>query len=359
QGVVEELTRIVAFVEQAAVECLAAHNVERQVWADLLSLGGRLLGEFFRLAGHGDVGDTIELPEGHHLQRLPQLHARAYHSVFGVFEIFRAVYGSREGQKIELVPLDARLNLPASDYSYLLQDWSQALNTEHAFSKTAETLSRILKLSLPVDSLERINHQMAQSVEGFRESRPAPDPQEEGEILVVTADNKGIPMRRPEGEKANKKQMATVGCVYTVNPKIRTPEEVVAALFREPQKGKETGQAPEPHAQQKRVWSSLSYARHDRQVDSEEEVLTWMNREVTLRRRKGQVLACLTDGERRLRIDSRNYLPEDMVWILDLLHVSEYVWDAAYLFHPEGSDAVSKFVRERLLRILKGEVGYV
>lgn len=367
---VQELERIVAFVHGAAAEGVTAHEVEGRLWTDLLGLGRRLLGEFFRLAGNGDVGETIELPEGRLLNRLPQLHARVYHSVFGLFELRRAAYGSREGQKIELVPLDARLNLPESDFSYLLQDWSQALDTEHAFSKTAETLSRILKLSLPVDSLERINRQMAQSVEGFRESRPAPDPKEEGEILVVTADNKGIPMRRPadqkpagcrrkKGEKANKKQMATVGCVYTVNPKIRTPEEMVAALFREPQKGKQTGDKPEPHAQQKRVWSSLSYARPDRQVNSEEEVLTWMNREVTLRRREGQVLVCLTDGERRLRIDSRNHLPEDMVWILDLLHVSQYVWDAAYLFHPEGSDAASKFVRERLLRILRGEVGYV
>jgi hypothetical protein len=27
--------------------------------------------------------------------------------------------------------------------------------------------------------------------------------------------------------------MATVGAVYTVDPKIRTPEQVVAALFRD------------------------------------------------------------------------------------------------------------------------------
>jgi hypothetical protein len=36
--------------------------------------------------------------------------------------------------------------------------------------------------------------------------------------------------RRKKGEKANKKQMAAVGCVYTVDRKVRIAEEVVAAL---------------------------------------------------------------------------------------------------------------------------------
>jgi len=366
QGLVQELERLRAFVEAAAVEGTAADEVERQVWEGVLVLGRQLLGEFFRLAGSGDLGTTIELPAGRSLNRLPELHARSYRSIFGVFELLRAVYGSREGQKIELAPLDARLNLPESDYSYVLQDWSQALDTEHAFSKTAETLSRILKLSLPVDSLERINRQVAQSVEGFRESRPAPDSKEEGEILVVTADNKGIPMRRPakqrpagcrrkKGEKANQKQMATVGCVYTVDPHLRTADDVVVALFREPLRRK----PPEPHAQQKRVWSSLSVARQGQRVDSEEEVLTWMNQEVLRRRREGQVLTWLSDGERRLKADCQKYLPKDMVWILDILHVSEKLWKAAYLFHREGSDEARDFVRERLLRILQGEAGYV
>ncbi len=40
----------------------------------------------------------------------------------GSFELSRRVYGTREGQKIEWVPLDQRLQLPESKFSYLLQD---------------------------------------------------------------------------------------------------------------------------------------------------------------------------------------------------------------------------------------------
>ena len=69
----------------------------------------------------------------------------------------RAVYGTREGQTIEWVPLDQRLQLPESGYSYVLQDWDQALGVEHAFSRIDETISMILGFHQPDDSLERMN----------------------------------------------------------------------------------------------------------------------------------------------------------------------------------------------------------
>lgn len=366
QGLLEHVERMRTFVEKAATEGMAAHEVELRLWDDVLALGRQFMGEYFRLAGAGDLGATVKLSDGRTVGRLPASHVRRYRSIFGPFELARVVYGGREGQKIELAPLDTRLNLPASDYSYVLQDWSQLLDCEHAFAKTAELLSRILHLGLPVDSLERINQQMAGSVEGFRASQPGPDPLAEGEILVVTTDNKGIPMRRPadpnpagcrrkKGQKANKKQMATVGCVYTVDPKIRPPQEVVAALFREPSGPKDKS----PQARQKQVWSSLSYIRDGQAVDSQERVFDWMDAEVAVRRWPGQMLVYLSDGERRLRVDGQKHLPEETVWILDLLHVSEKVWNAAYLFYPEASIEAATFVRQRLLRLLQGQVGYV
>lgn len=48
-----------------------------------------------------------------------------------------------------------------------------------------------------------------------------------------------------------------------------------------------------------------------------------------------------------------------IVCILDLYHVLERLWSAAYCFHPEGSDQAQRFVAERLRRLLEGEVGYV
>jgi hypothetical protein len=371
---VKELTGmaddLATFVRQAAVEGTAAHEVEKGVWQRVLAMGRQATGHFLQMQGDGDVGESIEMPDGEEFNRLPEPHRRTYHSIFGPFTLSRFVYGTREGQRIGFVPLDARLELPESEYSYVLQDWAGTLSVEHAFARTAQTLETILGLSLPVDSLERMNRKMAESVEGFRSSLAKPPAEEEGEILVVTADGKGIPMRRPadqrpvgarrkKGEKANKKQMATIGCVYTVDAKHRTPEDVVEALFRE-RPARQPHESTEPVARHKRLWSSLTYDEGDTHVDAETEVFTWMAQEAGARRRDGQPMACLMDGQRSLWTSCATHLPcEDVVEILDLLHATGYLWDAAYLFHAEGSGEASAFVRNRTLRILRGEVGYV
>ena len=361
---------LATFVQQAAVEGTAAHEVEKGVWQRILAMGRQATGHFLQMQGDGDVGETVEMPDGKELRRLPEPHRRTYHSIFGPFTLSRFVYGSREGQRIDFVPLDARLQLPETEYSYVLQDWAGTLCVEHAFGRTAQTLQAILGLSLPVDSLERMSRKMGESVESFRASLKKPPVKEEGEILVVTADGKGIPMRRPadqrpvgarrkKGEKANKKQMATIGCVYTVDPKHRTPEDVVEALFRE-RPARRPDDSSEPVARHKRVWSSLTYEEGDTHVDAETEVFAWMAREAGARRREGQPMVCLMDGQRSLWTSCATHLPcEDVVEVLDLLHAMSYLWNAAYLFHAEGSDEASAFVRNRTLRLLRGEVGYV
>ena len=45
--------------------------------------------------------------------------------------------------------------------------------------------------------------------------------------------------------------------------------------------------------------------------------------------------------------------------VLDLLHVLEKLWKAAYMFHPEGSLEAELWVADRALRILFGEVSQV
>ncbi len=373
-GNLEELSRmgsdLATFVRQAAIDGVAAHEAERDIWQRVLAMGRQAFGQFLAAQGDGDVGETIEMSDGKELRRLTEPHRRTYRSIFGPYELSRYVYGTREGQRIEFVSLDARLELPESEFSYVLQDWAGTHYVEEAFDRSAETLGKILGFSLSVDSLERMSRKMAESVAGFRKSLPKPPTEEEGRILVATADGKGVPMRRPadqrpvgarrkKGEKANKKQMATLGCVYTVDPKHRTADDVAEALFRE-RLVRRPKQTVEPVAQHKRVWSSLTYEEGDVYVDAETEVFTWMASEVDARRRKGQPMVCLMDGQRSLWTSCAAYLPSDnLVEILDLLHAVEYLWKAAYLFHEEGSDEASKFVRKRLLRLLRGEVGYV
>ena len=102
------------------------------LWKRMLQMGREALGLFLRLQGTGDMGETVSLPNGEEHQRLEELHERRYVSIFGEFQLRRVVYGSREKQKIEFVPLDNRLQLPESAFSYVLQDWDQSLCVEEA-----------------------------------------------------------------------------------------------------------------------------------------------------------------------------------------------------------------------------------
>ena len=90
-----------------------------------------------------------------------------------------------------------------------------------------------------------MNRAVAGYAPAFRAALEPPSPEEEGPLLVVTADGKGVPMRKPEpdgprphhrrtkGEKANKKQMACVGAVYSIEPFVRTAEDILDEVLRD------------------------------------------------------------------------------------------------------------------------------
>ena len=65
----------------------------------------------------------------------------------------------------------------------------------------------------------------------------------------------------------------------------------------------------------------------------------------------------LTDGDRALQILVEGTLRVRL--LLDLLHVLEKLWKAAYVFHAEGSLEAELWVLDRTLRILFGEVSQV
>jgi hypothetical protein len=359
---------LLTYVRTAATQGTAVHDVERGLWQRLLQLGRTALGHFFALQGTGDVGATVTLPEGQVCERLPQLHSRPYVSIFGPFRLARTVYGSRAGQQLAFVPLDNRLHLPESVFSYVLQDWDQGLCVEQAFGQARSTVARMLNLQQSVDSLEQMNQQMATQVKDFRDNRPRPDPATEGPLLVTSGDGKGIVMRRAaadpapaahrsKGQKASQKRMATVGTAYTVDRYVRTPEEVVATLFRDGPKP-----PPRPQPCHKRVWASLAQPDADGGVQAGVAlVYDWLLNEVAERNpglRKEMVH--LGDGQEALWQARREHLPQrHMTDILDLLHVTPRLWQAAHVFYPEGSAAAEAFARERIVRVLRGEVAGV
>ena len=370
QQIVESMTELADYVREQAQGAPAAHEVERAIWKRVLQMGWWALNYFFSCAGDGDLGAEIDLPDGRRVRRLPERHVRHYRSVFGELPVERAVYGSREGQRIEHVPLDAQLQLPEGKFSYLLQDWDQSLVVEEPYAGVSKWLSRILGFSQSVDSLERMNRKAAALVPEFFDALPTPAPEEEGEIVIASADGKGVPMRRrrdeapidghrpKRGPKPNTKKMALLGTVYTVDPLRRTPEEVVASLFREPHEAAPEVRPGRPNPQHKRVRASLARSDTGTTEPASEEIFGWMAREVDARNPCGTKPLCLLmDGLESQWRAARQTLPgEQVTEILDLLHVTPRIWAAAHLFHEEGSPAALAFVKDRLLRILQGKI---
>jgi len=167
----KQFAQIQDFIRQATSAGRQIDQVELDLWGQLLQLGHSLLEGYIAGYQQGDVGPTLE-QDGRVWRRLEQPHVRRYVSIFGPLEIARYVYGTRETQKHEVIPLDALLALPDSEFSYVLQDWDQGLCVQKSYGESQATIQRILRLGQSVLGLEQMNNQMAAAVEPFWVQQP-------------------------------------------------------------------------------------------------------------------------------------------------------------------------------------------
>jgi hypothetical protein len=143
--------------------------------------------------------------------------------------------------------------------------------------------------------------------------------------------------------------MASVAAVYTIEPFVRAPEEVL------PPDGKVPEEPARPRPQHKRVWASLEH--------TPEEVITAMFDEAEHRdpqHRKTWV--AVVDGN-LTQLDCLHKLARqrkvDLQILVDFIHVAQYVWQAALALYPVDPKQQDAWVRIRLLEILRGKAGYV
>ncbi|HEX4150117.1 MAG TPA: ISKra4 family transposase, partial [Pirellulales bacterium] len=361
----QQLQALEGFVEQAARDEWRIDQVERELFSRLLALGHTLLSAFVAAQGDGDLGAKIATGDGRTVRRLKGKHARRYLSIFGELLLYRRVYAEREKQQIERAPLDERLGLPEGEFSYVLQDWLGRLCLKESFHEAVTDLREWLGVAPSERATEQMNQRMAGRAEAFGVQHSAPPPDEEAEILVATADGKGVPMRRPleervrrgprrvKGEKANKKQMAYVGAVYTIDRFRRTADEVLDEVARRERA------AHRPAPQHKQVWAEMTRVAEGESCTGRERLFIEMaiaahERDPT----RQKTLVCLMDGEAALWDVQDEWLPR-AVGILDLFHVLERLWGVAHVFYREGSPEAEQFVAHHLRLLLEGKVGYV
>ena len=299
-----------------------------------------------------------------------RLHERGLSTVFGEVRVKRLGYRAQGVDSLH--PLDAQLNLPTGEYSLGVRRLAAEQAAQVSFEATVEALARHTGKTMGKRQVEELVQRAALDFDAFYAQHSREPDEASSSILALSADGKGVVMlprdlreptrkaaqgkanklakRLSKGEKRNRKRMATVAAVYTVAPYVRTPEQVVRSLapWHEPA-------PPRPPVEHKRVWASLEKAP--------EEVLEEAFREALRRdpeRQKRWV--GLVDGNQTqldlLKALSRKHQVKLTV-VLDLMHVSEYLWSASVAFHEEASPQREQWVGERLLNVLLGKAAQV
>ena len=179
------------------------NEVEKGIFYAHLKLGLTLLLMFFQQKGVGHKGkvhiDKESVKRSYH-----SIKHREYLSIFGRVSIPRACYWAKGCH--EAYPLDAELNLPETEHSYVLQEWSAALGSEEPYEKAAHFLETVLKMPLWGSVVETVIHKSCVDIPQFYANRQGPNAETEKEIVVATGDGKGIVMRKNQLEKKSPKR---------------------------------------------------------------------------------------------------------------------------------------------------------
>ena len=193
-------------------------------------------------------------------------------TVFGTVIVNRIGYGGRK--MTSLNPLDAELNLPVEQYSHGVRQRVAVEVARSGFGETVEIISKAIAAKVGKRQVEELAYKSACDFDNFyrEQQRQSLELKETGNIVVISVDGKGVVMGTEDlradtqkralasskklnliltkGEKRNSKRMATVASVYTINPFIRTPQQIVST-----EESDQKIKRPRPIG--KRVWASL------------------------------------------------------------------------------------------------------
>jgi hypothetical protein len=339
---------------------LTADTMERRLLRQLLALGRSLLALFLAsraaLTAQREHRDPAGTGRPYHSER-----SRHYLSIFGPIEFGRPYFSGRGVGGS--APVDAQLSLPATACSDLVRESVEALAVDLPYHKATGVLGRLFGLAL---SSRLVQEQLAEdtpAVAAFYAEQPAPPVAEEASILVVQADGKGVPILRPtttptpvrlgKGQKYGGKKEAILTAVYTIAPAVRTAESVVASLFDTRPEDAPPTTADQPDRtgpQHKRLWATLA-GKDAALADAAAEVATREGAHLTDR-------VALTDGCAALQERVQQQFPA-FTFVLDLIHVVEYLWQAANALFGETNPQRTAWVQAHTLLLLQSKAAQV
>lgn len=327
-------------------------GVLRQMFDDQMDLRALREPRVRVTAGDGAVHGTVEAG-----------HQRPLVTVFGAVSVTRFAY--RRRGRANLYPADAALNLPVETHSHGLRRLAAVESARGSFDEAAAALERSCGTHVAKRQVEAMAARSAVDFEAFYASRRH-DSVDDGDVLVMSCDGKGIKMlpgelrpatakaaaashnklegRLSKGEKRNRKRMAEVATVYDIKPVARSADDIMSHHPHD-------GPAPKaPKAANK--WSTASVA------DDAAVVVAQMFDEAQRRDPEhSRVWVALLDGNNHQidRVKAEAAARHVKVTIVcDFVHVLEYLWAAAWSFYAEGDPAAQTWVAARARQVLAG-----
>ena len=304
------------------------------------------------------VGD-----EGKARTRVEPGHVRALETVFGTVSVERLAY--RAPGVGNLHPADAALNLPVERHSHGLRRPCALESPRGSFDGAIDAICRQTGVRLAKRQVEELAGLAAMDFEDFYDSR-RPARGKRGDLLVLSADGKGIVMRadalrtrapaRPRAgpapkprlsgeEQQNRRRMAEIGAVYDAKPAPRTPADILTSA--QPQ-----GYEPAPGPVARNKWLTASIVKAPAEVIKR--IFDEAERRDPNHRR---TWVALVDGANhqieRIRFEARKREVKVTI-VIDVVHVLGYLWQAAGCLHPHDDQAAAHWVHRQATKVLQG-----
>lgn len=293
--------------------------------------------------------------------------SRTIETPVGEIEVKRLLYQAPGVGGI--APLDAALGLPEEKYTHGLRRIVAEESAKSSFDEVVELVAKHTGASVPKRQVEELTVRAAQDFDEFYRTRQCP-PEDTHHLLIMSFDAKGVAMvhrdlregtkkaaektprrletRLAKGEKPNRKRMAEVATVYTLEQWPRTIADVLHGVRDKKDKAEQR-----PRPTNKRVWASLSHAPQRVINDAFAEA---RRRDPEGRRRWVVLVDGNADQLRRIHHAARK-LGVEITIVLDIVHVLEYLWRAAHAFHAEGTPEAERWVENQLVKLLVGRSG--
>jgi hypothetical protein len=310
--------------------------------------------------------------------RIERGRSRILATVFGKVTVTRIAY--RGNSVADLHPADAVLNLPVGMHSHGLAKLAAIEASRGSFAEATERINAITGAGIGHRQVQELAVGAAADIDDFYDAL-VPAPCTDTTTLVVSVDGKGVVIR-PEalreatakaarvkggnkmksrlaaGEKHGRKRMATLAAVYDAEPAERGVDDIITDPDPDPRgsdgdgDGQSEGRERRPGPKARSKWLTGSVDDTAAQVvatafDQAE------HRDPTHRR----PWVVLVDGARH-QLDLITAEAErrgvTVHIVIDLIHVLEYLWDAAWCLHESGDPAAEAFVARHARTILGG-----